>query len=630
MTVLRRGGAARFVQSHKGAIAGLTAFVVALLLAVWIISPRFGIWGPSVVDDWSAIDNAPGALHQLSHLAYDPEKVHDPYRYRPGYTAVWNSLLWHTLGAPKGLTGPNIWNLLKLALFVGALVLVTVSVAGFSPRRTIGPVWLGALAAAPPAMVVATPLSGEDFARFGPGEPLLVAGMTLGCLVLAFATGRLVRVKGRSFQRQTLLLLGLAAVGYALWLLGVYAKEASVCFLVLAPFLYLFLARRWRESGVIEKPLFRYRSFQVVAILMLLPVFHMAFEILKLAGEGTTVYGAPVPTGTGGALQRLRPAFDLQWRSMTQLLGTSFWRSISLVTLLLPLWIMFRQRRVPWLEIGLIAAGWAVLVFQGLSGAATARYYIPTMALFSLGIALLVAKSTVWPRLVAVIAAAIFISVNIGGSRERVTAWAGGDKDANQAVELVANLNPGSCPVYMSGLEEEVADAFPELVALREPFPPGACGKRFQAFMLRRQQPERITPVTNELIMRACSGGWVPYQDTAVWRIMACGKLARGVIQGQAISDILEQDRLVPGQRFSERKRLLASVSRSNEPARTRAARSRQQHGKHVALEAPLQLLARVRLEQGSRLRAVAATLVLRQRERRTQRRGKRGRRAVF
>src|SRR5437867_3381728 len=113
------------------------------MLAVWIISPRFGIWGPSVVDDWSALDNAPGALHHLLHLAYDPAKVNDPYRYRPGYTAVWNSLLWHTLGAPKGLTGPNLWNLLKLVLFVGALVGVIVSVAGFSPRRKIGPVWLG-------------------------------------------------------------------------------------------------------------------------------------------------------------------------------------------------------------------------------------------------------------------------------------------------------------------------------------------------------------------------------------------------------------------------------------------------------------------------------------------------------
>jgi hypothetical protein len=523
------------------------------MLGLWVIWPRFDIWAPSVVDDWSALDNAPKALHRLFHLAYDPDKVSDPHRYRPGYIAVWNSLQWHTLGAPGGLTGPNFWNLLRLALFIGALILVTVSVAGFSPRRTIGPVWLGALAAAPPAMVLATPASGEDFARFGPVEPMLVAGMTLGALTLAYATRRLVGLQRRSLDRSTLLPLGLALAGYALWLLGVYEKEASICFLVPAPFLYLFLSRRWREAGVIDKPLFRYRVFQIVAAAMLVPVLHMGFEILKLAGEGTTVYGAPVPSGTGGTIARLRSAFDLQWNAQIQILGTAFWKDVLVAGSLLLGWVALRQRRIPWLEAGLIAGGWAALVFQGLSGTATPRYYIPTMALFGVAIALLATKSMIWTRLIVITAAAIFVLNNAGGSRDTVTAWAAGDKDANRAVELLANLNPERCPVYMSGLEEEVADAFPVLVALREPFPPGPCGQRFEAFMLRRQHPERITPVTNEKIMRACAGGWVPYQGTEVWQIMACPRLAGGRARGQPVDQILSEDRLVPGRRFSER-----------------------------------------------------------------------------
>ena len=544
----------RFLHEHRHAIAGALGFAAVFAFALWVIWPRFDIWAPSVVDDWSALDNAPHALHELVRFAYDPSDVNDPHRYRPGYIAIWNSLQWHTLDAPGGLTGPNFWNLVRLALFIGALVLVTVTVAGFSPRRTIGPVWLGALAAAPPAMVLATPASGEDFARFGPVEPMLVAGMTLGALILAYATARLLRLERLSLERSTVLPLGIALGGYALWVLGVYEKEASICFLVPAPFLYLFLSRRWRESGLIERPLYRYRAFQVVAAAMLLPVLHMGFEVSRIAGEGTTVYGAPVPSGTGGAIDRLRSAFDLQWNAQTQILGTSFWRDVLIAGSILLVWVALRQRRVPWLEAGLITGGWAALVFQGLSATATPRYYIPTMALFAVAIALLAARSGIWTRVIVIAAATIFVLNNAGGSRDTVTAWAAGDTDANRAVELVAQLNPERCQVYMSGLEEEVADAFPELVALQAPYPPGARGQRYEAFMLRRQHPERITPVTNERIMKACSGGWTRYAGTTVWQILACQRLAAGTVKGEPISQVLREDRLVPGRRFSERR----------------------------------------------------------------------------
>ena len=75
--------------------------------------------------------------------------------------------------------------------------------------------------------------------------------------------------------------------------------------------------------------------------------------------------------------------------------------------------------------------------------------------------------------------------------------------------------------------------------------------------MLRRQHPELITPVTNEKITKACAGGWVSYQDTAVWKIMACPRLAQGLVDGRSVGSILDQDRLVPGERFSERQRRL-------------------------------------------------------------------------
>src|SRR5205085_112347 len=111
---------------------------------------------------------------------YDPAAVGDPHRYRPASIAVWNGLVWHTLGAPGSLVGPNLWNTVRILLYVGcATALGFALLPRALPRR--GRI---ALAAGLPALVLATPGFGPDFARFGPAEPLLVGGMIGGALLL--------------------------------------------------------------------------------------------------------------------------------------------------------------------------------------------------------------------------------------------------------------------------------------------------------------------------------------------------------------------------------------------------------------------------------------------------------------
>ena len=151
----------------------------------------------------------------------------------------------------------------------------------------------------------------------------------LGATVLAYATRRFIvlgRLDGTGARSPP---PGSRRWADLIWLFGVYQKEASVCFFAMAPFLYLYLNRRWRELGVIDRALTG-TGFRVTAIAMLLPVLHMLYQLKKLANEGTTVYGAPVPAGTGGAVTRLKDAFDLQWNGMTLALGTSFWRGASI------------------------------------------------------------------------------------------------------------------------------------------------------------------------------------------------------------------------------------------------------------------------------------------------------------
>ena len=65
------------------------------------------------------------------------------------------------------MTGPNAWNLLRLALFIAALLALPLLLIPASPRTRLGPVWTGLLAALPPAMVFATTFTGEDSAAWG-------------------------------------------------------------------------------------------------------------------------------------------------------------------------------------------------------------------------------------------------------------------------------------------------------------------------------------------------------------------------------------------------------------------------------------------------------------------------------
>ena len=540
--------AGRPPSSPRRGAATLAACVAVIALGLWILAPRLAIPAPSLIDDWSAIDNSPGALDALVHLAYDPDAVGDPRRYRPAATAVWNALQWHTFDAPGGMVGPNAWNVLRLVLFAVALVALPVAVLGGSPRGSPGRAWVVLLAALPPAAILATPDFATDLARFGPAEPTLTSGMALGAALLILATGRWLRA-----ARGVAVALG--SLGLALWLLGVYQKEASVCFLVLVPFLYLFLDRRWRENGTIGRPLRRVQAAWVLGVLLVVPVLHMAMQVVRLAGRGQTVYGAPVPTGAAGIVDRLRESVDVQWGSMAGLLHTPVWRALAVALPFLLLAVALDRRRVPWLALGLAATGWAVLAFQGLGGEAASRYYLPTVALFGMAAMLALAQSPTWIRALTLAAGLGFVVPGSFSAREQVAQWGQIERDGTRAVGLVAEASPARCPVYLGGVGPEVADALPELVALRPRGPARPCDPRFAGLMLTpRTIDVARSRVDNDAILEACAGpGWVPVAGTADWVVVGCRRFRPGEVGGRPVSAVLDQGRLVPGRRYSER-----------------------------------------------------------------------------
>jgi hypothetical protein len=515
------------LQLGVRALAGL-GFALVSGLALLVVSPRFAIGGPSLVDDWWAYSKSPHALGRLVHLAYDPAAVGDPHRYRPGSIAVWNWLVWHTLGAPASLVGPNVWNAVRILLFVGsAMALVAVVLRG----RV-------ALAAALPALIVATPAFGRDFARFGPAEPLLVGGMTAGALLLALGLYR--RLAGGCHA------VVLCAAGYLLWVFGVYQKETSVCFLVAAPFVYLYLDRRWRAAGTIKRPLLRYRPFQVVAVLASLPVLHMAVEVWRVAVNGTTAYGQHVPHAAGGLLERLGPGTLTQWTAMTGALGSPLWVALSLAGLVLAGRALRRREATDWLVAGFVLTGWSVLVFQALSRAETvSRYYLPAVTLFGAATALALAGSARRTQRATLATAAVLVVAGAPLSYWSVHVWAANEREGNALVDRVSGLAPGSCPVYMGRLEPELALSLPVLVGLEGRAAVG-CFRGGEPVLVARHGPKpygSFVSATDDRIFAACRApGWAPVARTRHFQILACRRLRTGA----RVATILATDRLAP------------------------------------------------------------------------------------
>lgn len=501
----------------------VTVVVAALtvLLAVWLVSPRFAISGPSLIDDWASQQRAPAALKALAQLRYvggSPPEADSGARYRPAFTAIWNSLQWHTFDAPAGMVGPNVWNLVRLAGFVAAVAALALVLgmlaAPIGERRASLPAAI--LAALAPATVLATPALPVDFARFGPQEPLLVAGMVGGALLIGLAVAR--SLAGRGARSLEVVLPGV--LGYALWLLGVYSKEAAVAAVALAPFAWVALELRWRETQPDAPPLWRHPQPRVAAVLMALPVLHVAAVSIRIAARGSTAYGTQPATSPRG----LWAAFKGQWEPMSGVLGSPVWKLLATALPIAVLVTWLARRRFPWLAAGLTTAGFALMLYQGLSGVAlVSRYYIPALSLFAVAAVVLVAHAPVLLRWALVAAAVAFVTVNAAPARERVAGWSAAEQTDQRLVAAVRSLRPRRCRVYAGGLDVERATALPVVAVLREP--PGPC--RTPAVLLVQAPPARHV---QGFPASGCRGaGWRTVRTAPTFGVFSCSRPAEGL-----------------------------------------------------------------------------------------------------
>jgi hypothetical protein len=522
-------------RPRASTLAVAAGFLIALGYVMWLLSPRFGIPSPSAIDDWN------GASHGASSLVdlLRPFVESPVQRFRPGF-GLFDYLEWHTLGAPGDMTGPNLWNTLRIALLVAAVGVVPALLARAS-RPELSPLALGTLAAVPPALVATGGAIAIDLARLAPQEPMLVGATICGAALVLLGLDR--RMAGQSLPRA----LVPVAIGWPLFLIGATFKEASMCFLAVAPFLYLFLLARWRERGLARSFLdpFRSRSFLVCAVALILPLLWVTFRAATIGDEGADLYQAGAPTGTGEWGDRLRQAWNLQWASLTGSTGSPIWRALAVALPFLALGVFLDRRRAPWLALGLGLAAAAMLIVQGLPAVVTSRYFIPTMALLVMSTALLLAEGRAWMRWSALVAATILIVSGANTARHSVEAWASGEKQTSAFVAEVADLARDGCRLHAASIDVERAEALPRLVALqideiepRCPLP----GATLVA-TLTGSDPGSVGKTG---LWKICRDKWRIEAMEGMWMLVSCDRV-RERVDGEATAKALDRARLIPG-----------------------------------------------------------------------------------
>ena len=374
------------------AIVGLAAFTA--------YEPRLHNQFPSLIDDWSAIASAPAQLHEIVRLK-NPEGL----RYRPGFV-VWNSLQWHTLGAPTRLVGPQMWGLARLLVLVfGVTLLAALLVTRCGRELPRTPRWLLTLGV--PLAVLTVPSTAVDIARFGPQEPLMVGCMSLGAVILVRSLDQL--LDGVQLTPPLVGTIG----GLIVWTFGVLQKESSICILLVAPFLLPTVrdqAARWGRLGKQHR-----KAIVIAGVGMLLPLALMLIRSLQLATAEERAY-EELASGKS-LLARLAD----QLTRADETLGTPVFGLAACAALVLIL-IAIRRHGVDWLVVGLLTSALAFVMFAAESGVVASRYYLPAITLVALAFAR--AAGSLGAR-VALVAAGALVATGSsrGEARDNVARW---------------------------------------------------------------------------------------------------------------------------------------------------------------------------------------------------------------
>lgn len=437
-------------DARDRAARGLALLLVVALvsgLAVWVISPRFEIDAPSLVDDWASLSRSGDQVAELIRLD-NPED----HRFVPSL-AVWSYVQWHTFDAPRGLVGPNFWNLVRVLGLVVGLSLFTAVALPFR-RGVWNAVLYAALAGIPAFAVVTVPKFARDMARFGPQEPMLVGALALGGALLALAARSLLTTSRPLGRWST---AALAIAGSAVWVFGAYHKETSVCAVPLVA--AVLFAGRARLGAWPLLCTSRRLALGALAVVVAAPLLHVALEGSRLAARGDLIYGAEVQGGRD-VWTGFRNLYDWAHEPLPENARLLMWGAIALTVVA----AVVRRRFDP-IATGALVSGVLSLAFAGQSGVLATRYYIPAYALFAVAFALSLARLPA-PVQVAGVLSVFFAFMPPPGTRDEVVRWTDEEQAGAEVMREARELESSGCTIAIAGADLETTLALPVLVRL--------------------------------------------------------------------------------------------------------------------------------------------------------------------
>jgi hypothetical protein len=478
----------------------LVCLAVVTLAVGWAVGPRFHHGFPSMVDDWSAIENSPAQLREALRLR-NPEGL----RYRPGFIA-WNALQWHTLGAPGDRVGPRLWELLRVAVLIVGVTLLALLVAESRRPRVGGrdARWL-LVAGVPLAVLTVQPLT-VDLSRYGPQEPLLVGCMALGAVLFVHALDALLEPAPAVARTAAA-----AALGFVLWSFGVLQKETSTCVLLLAPFLVptiLDQRARWRRIGRGQR-----LAIGVVAAGIVLPFVPMVVRTIQLGLADQRFYeeAAAAQSFTARLVDQLRIGDSLHG----QLPGLIVFGAVVVVV------ATALRVGVDWLSTGLLVVALAFVLFAADAGVVATRYYLPPLVLAALALAR--AAVPLGPAVVSVVGAVLVAGglVQAHDARGWVEQWVAGERAQETVVREAAGRAAAGCGIRVTGLNAEYVLALPVLMPLADAASRDCRpGERF-VVVLDYGAPGDATPPTDP-VLEACAPEERPVWSSYLGKILRC------------------------------------------------------------------------------------------------------------
>jgi hypothetical protein len=426
-------------------------------IAAWLASERSRIPTPSPIDDWFGVTYSPAAAHALFHGDYS-EALDFGGRFRPAYTGVWNYVQWHLLGEPSVVTAAALGTL-RTALFLTGIWLLTAWLVGRDAPVTRALLWLA------PAAVILTPGIADDLARFGPADPMMVGGLIVGLALIAKGVRTSFKRTARtSWQRASA--VALIAIGYAVYVLGVYSKEASVCLLVFVPFFVKWLGPA-RAAFVAQSRTWRVAQVALL-ILVIAPLLHLSAHLVEALVAGDR----PYPTAERSLPAKVLSATVSPLLGQPSELGTWLWFFAAPSAVAIAIVAAVRRQRDAWLLGGVLLTGYLMTAVALARGEVGSWYYIPWLVAVAAVVFHGLARARLRSQLAVVL---LVVGLAATSTPQALADWVQAERSASRAIGVARGVVSAGCPLYLAHFDIERRVAVPLLFPFADGRPIPQC-----------------------------------------------------------------------------------------------------------------------------------------------------------